>query len=150
MAILSEGSKAPTISAKDQLGNLISLEAFKGKKVLLYFYPSDNTPGCTAEACNLRDNFEELTNKGFEVIGVSPDSEKSHIKFIEKYKLPFTLISDPDHAVAKAFGVYDMKKFMGREFMGILRTSFIIDEKGIIEKVISKVATKDHAAQILI
>jgi thioredoxin-dependent peroxiredoxin len=149
MMHLKEGDKAPVFSGKDQNGNLISLNDFKGKKVVLFFYPKDNTPGCTAEACNLRDNYAELTKQGYKVIGVSADSEKSHEKFISKFNLPFPLIADTDKKIINDFGVWGPKKFMGREYDGIHRTTFVIDEKGIIERIINKVKTKDHTAQIL-
>lgn len=146
---LKVGDKAPAINAKDQNGNEISLAQFKGKKVVLYFYPKDSTPGCTKEACNFRDNYKTLQKKGYEVIGVSADSEKSHIKFIEKYELPFPLIADTDHKVVNDYGVWGLKKFMGREYMGINRTTFVIDEKGKIEKLIEKVDTENSTEQIL-
>jgi len=146
---LTQGDHAPSFEAKDQHGNPISLKEFSGKKLVLYFYPKDDTPGCTAEACNLRDNYEQFQSKGYEIVGVSTDSEKSHQKFIEKYNLPFRLIADVDKKVSEAFGVYGLKKFMGKEYMGINRSTFVIDEKGIIEKVIEKVETKNHAAQLL-
>lgn len=149
MSEITEGQKAPAITGVDQHGKTVSLEEYKGKKVILYFYPKDSTPGCTAEACNLRDNYDDLRSKGFDVIGVSPDSEKSHLKFIDKYQLPFRLIADTDTKLAEAYGVWGLKKFMGKEYMGINRTSFVIDEKGVIEKVINKVDTKNHAAQII-
>jgi len=148
MVILKKGDKAPAFAATDQDGNPVSLKDYTGKKVILYFYPADDTPTCTTEACNLRDNYADLTGKGYEVLGVSSDSEKSHLKFIGKYNLPFRLVSDPDHKVATAFGVYDWKKFMGREFIGIHRTTFVIDGKGEIEKVIEKVVSKKHTEQI--
>jgi peroxiredoxin Q/BCP len=149
MSILKEGDQAPALSAKDQLGNTVSLNEYAGKKVVLYFYPKDDTPGCTAEACNLRDNYDSLLQKGYEVIGVSPDSEKSHLKFIDKYKLQFRLIADTENEVAKAYGVFGLKKFMGKEYMGVNRTTFLINEQGLIDKVISKVDTKNHSSQIL-
>jgi len=149
MSKLAIGDHAPAFQAKDQHGNSISLQEFSGKKLVLYFYPKDDTPGCTAEACNLRDNYEHFQAKGYEIIGVSADSEKSHQKFIDKYSLPFRLIADVDKAVSEAFGVYGLKKFMGKEYMGINRTTFVIDEKGIIEKVIEKVETKNHSAQLI-
>ncbi|MCB0820273.1 MAG: thioredoxin-dependent thiol peroxidase [Bacteroidetes bacterium] len=147
MTTLKAGDKAPAFSGKDQSGNSVTLKDFSDKKLVLYFYPKDATPGCTAEACNLRDNYSELRSKGYEVIGVSPDSEKSHQKFIEKQNLPFRLIADTDTSIAQAFGVWGPKKFMGREYDGIHRTTFIIN-KGLIEQVIEKVDTKNHAAQI--
>jgi thioredoxin-dependent peroxiredoxin len=149
MSTLKQGDKAPAINAKDQLGNIISLNDYAGKKVVLYFYPKDDTPGCTAEACNLRDNYDSLLNAGFDVIGVSSDNEKSHQKFITKYSLPFRLISDIDQKVSNDYGVWGLKKFMGKEYMGINRTTFLIDENGNIEKVIEKVDTKNHISQIL-
>lgn len=149
MSTIAIGQKAPAIHAKDQHGNEISLEQYKGKKVILYFYPKDDTPGCTAEACNLRDNYEHLTQSGYDVIGVSTDSEKSHLKFIEKYNLPFRLIADTDQKVVQDYGVWGLKKFMGKEYMGVNRTTFVIDENGCIEKIITKVDTKNHAAQII-
>lgn len=149
MSTLKQGDKAPAINAKDQSGNTISLNDYAGKKVVLYFYPKDDTPGCTAEACNLRDNYDSLLNAGFDVIGVSTDNEKSHQKFIVKYSLPFRLISDTDQKVSNDYGVWGLKKFMGKEYMGINRTTFLIDENGNIEKVIEKVDTKNHIAQII-
>ena len=149
MSNLKKGDNAPVFEGINQNGASVQLDHFKGKKVVLYFYPKDDTPGCTAEACNLRDNFEQLNKNGYEILGVSPDSEKSHQKFIEKYKLPFNLLADTDHKIANAFGVYGKKKFMGKEYMGINRTTFIIDEKGVIEEVISKVDTKNHNSQII-
>jgi peroxiredoxin Q/BCP len=145
---LKVGDKAPAINAKDQHGNGITLTQFKGKKVVLYFYPKDSTPGCTKEACNFRDNYSALLKKGYQVIGVSTDSEKSHLKFIEKYELPFPLIADTDQKVVNDYGVWGLKKFMGREYMGINRTTFVIDEKGKIEKVIEKVDTENSTQQL--
>lgn len=146
---LKVGDKAPAIKAKDQNGAEITLEQFKGKKVVLYFYPKDNTPGCTNQACNLRDNYSALLKKGYVVIGVSADTEKKHQNFIKKFDLPFPLIADTDMKVINDYGVWGLKKFMGREFMGIIRTTFVINEKGIIERIIDKVVTKDHTAQVL-
>ncbi|NTW32797.1 MAG: thioredoxin-dependent thiol peroxidase [Bacteroidetes bacterium] len=148
MATLKQGDKAPDFKGKDQNGNTITLKDFIGKKLIIYFYPKDDTPGCTAEACNLRDNYAGLLKQGFQIIGVSADNEKSHQKFIDKFKLPFPLIADTDKSIIKSFGVWGNKKFMGREFDGILRTTFIINETGIIEKIITKVDTKNHANQI--
>lgn len=148
MTHLKIGDKAPAFSAKDQNGNIIDLENFKGKKLVLYFYPKDNTPGCTAEACNLRDNYEMLRKKGYEILGVSPDSEKSHQKFIENKELPFDLISDSDHKVMQDYGVWGEKKMYGRTYMGVNRTTFVISEDGNIEDIIEKVDTKNHAKQI--
>ncbi len=149
MTTLKEGDKAPEFSAKDQEGNIINLSDYKGKKVVLYFYPKDDTPGCTKEACDFRDNYTSLQAKGFEVIGVSPDPEKKHQKFIAKYDLPFALISDEDKAVHNAYEVWGLKKFMGREYDGTHRTTFVIDETGNIELVIKKVKTKEATAQLL-
>lgn len=149
MAQLREGDPAPLFRGKDQNGNEISLEKLKGKKVILYFYPKDNTPGCTAEACNLRDNYSGLRSKGFEVIGVSADSETSHQKFIGKYDLPFNLISDPDKSILEAYGAWGKKTMYGKIFKGILRKTFVIDEKGIIITIFDKVDTKNHTDQIL-
>ncbi|MFY0688673.1 MAG: thioredoxin-dependent thiol peroxidase [Cyclobacteriaceae bacterium] len=146
---LKQGDKAPSFEANDQNGDTVKLEDLRGKKVILFFYPKDLTPGCTAEACNLRDNYSDLQNKGYEVFGISQDSEKLHQRFIEKKELPYSLLSDPEHKVHHLYGTWDLKKFMGREYMGTLRTTFVIDENGIIEKVIDKVKTKDHTAQII-
>ncbi len=149
MAYLKEGEKAPAFSAKNQNGKLISLEDLKGKKVILYFYPKDDTPGCTAEACNLRDNYDALIDKGFEVVGVSPDAEDSHSKFIGKYNLQFNLLADTDKAIMKAYGAWGLKNMYGKEYEGVLRTTYVIDESGVIEKVFKKVDTKNHTDQIL-
>ena len=149
MSHLKIGDKAPAISAKDQNGNLVDLDHYKGEKVVLFFYPKDNTPGCTAEACNLRDNYSDLKAKGYEVIGVSPDSEKSHLRFIESKQLPFTLISDTNHKVLNDYGVWGEKKMYGRTYEGVHRTTFVISEDGVIEDIITKVKTKDHAQQII-
>ena len=149
MTTLKVGDKAPAIKAKDQTGAEITLAQFKGKKVVLYFYPKDDTPGCTKEACSFRDGYAKLKKKGYVILGVSADTEKSHQKFINKYDLPFTLISDPDRKVIEDYGVWALKKFMGREFMGIVRTTFVISEKGVIERIIEKVDTADAATQIL-
>jgi len=149
MSNLKIGDKAPEINAIDQNSNSINLETYRGKKVVLYFYPKDMTPGCTAQSCNLSDNYQLLQQKGYEVIGVSCDSVKRHQKFIEKHNLPFNLISDEDKKVVSDYGVWQLKKFMGREYMGIVRTTFIIDEKGLISDIISKVNTKEHTSQII-
>ena len=146
---LKEGDKAPDFSGKDQNGNKVSLSDFKGKRVILFFYPKDMTPGCTAEACNLGENYSELQKRGFEVIGVSADDETRHLKFIEKYSLPYTLLADTELEIIKSYGVWGWKKFMGKEYDGIHRTTFIIGKDGVLEKVILKVNTKDHSAQIL-
>ena len=149
MSKLQKGDKAPEINAVDQNGNQITLDQYKGKKVVLYFYPKDMTPGCTAQSCNLSENYTLLQKNGYDVIGVSCDSIKRHQKFIEKHSLPFNLISDEDQKVVNDYGVWQLKKFMGREYMGIVRTTFLIDEKGIIEDIIEKVNTKDHTSQII-
>lgn len=146
---LKEGDKAPAFTGRDQNGKKISLADFKGKKVILYFYPKDDTPGCTAQACNLRDNYADLRKRGFAVIGVSVDSEQSHKKFEQKYELPFTLLADDDKKIVEAYGVYGEKKFMGRAYMGTIRTTFVIDEQGRIEKILEKPDTKNHASQVL-
>jgi peroxiredoxin Q/BCP len=149
MVTLKEGDKAPAFSGKDQNGKMISLKDYKGKMLVLYFYSEAGTPTCTLETCNLRDNFPKLKKEGLEILGVSPDTEKKQKKFEEKYRIPFPLISDTENKVAKAFGVWDMKKLFGREYMGILRTTFIIDEKGMIRKIFHKPKNKAHAAEIL-
>ncbi len=145
------GSKAPEILGKDSNGNEIRLSNFSGKKLVLYFYPKDSTPGCTSEACNLRDNYSELRRQGYEVVGVSVDSEKSHQRFIEKNNLPFPLISDTDKQLVEQFGVWGEKKMAGRTYMGTFRTTFIINEQGIVERIIGpkEIKVKDHTAQIL-
>lgn len=149
MTKLKPGDPAPEIEAADQDGNPVSLKKFRGSKVVLYFYPKDDTPGCTAEACNLRDNYKLLTGKGFKILGVSADDEVRHKKFIEKYTLPFPLIPDKEKKILKDYGVWGMKKNYGKEYEGILRTTFIISEEGRIEQIITKVDTKNHTAQIL-
>ncbi len=149
MALLKKGDKAPDFAGVDQNGNQKKLSDYKGKKVVLYFYPKDNTPGCTAEACNLRDNYSELTSMGFEVIGVSPDNEKSHTNFVGKYNLPFTLLADTDMEILKAYGAWGEKKMYGKTYEGVLRTTYVIDEEGTIFKVFPKVNTRDHTKQIL-
>lgn len=149
MTTLKAGDKAPDFSAPDQDGDLHRLSDYKGKKLIVFFYPAANTPSCTIEACNLRDHYQELRQEGFDLLGVSADTKKKQSNFIAKHNLPFPLLADEDHSVIKAFGVWGPKKFMGREFDGIHRTTFVINEKGVIEKVIEKVKTKDHAAQIL-
>ena len=146
---LQPGDPAPEFQAKDQDGNPIALSDFKGKKLVLYFYPKDDTPGCTAQACDLRDNYQHMLAQGYAVVGVSVDDEKSHRKFIEKYELPFPLIADTDHAVVDAYGVWVEKNMYGRKYMGTARTTFVIDEAGKIGEVISKVNTKAHTGQIL-
>lgn len=149
MKELTEGTNAPDFTANDQNGNPITLSSFQGKKVILYFYPKDDTPGCTAEACNLRDNYESLTKQGFVVIGVSTDSEKSHQKFIAKHDLPFILIADTDKNVHELYGTWQEKSMYGRKYMGTARYTFVIDEKGVIVKIFTKVDTKNHTQQIL-
>jgi len=146
---LQEGEKAPAFSFTDSEGKRVSLKDLAGKKVVLYFYPKDDTPGCTAESCNLRDNYSSLMKKGYEVIGVSKDDEKSHAKFTKKFKLPFTLIPDTEKEIIKAYDVWGEKKFMGRTFDGVVRTTFLIDEKGRIEKIFRKVDNENHTEQIL-
>lgn len=149
MAILKIGDEAPPFTAIDQDGNPISLNEFRGKKLILYFYPKDDTPGCTAEACNLRDNYNLLLKKGYMIIGVSADDDRSHKKFIEKYELPFPLIPDKEKKILKAYGAWGKKKLYGREYDGILRTTYVISEKGVIEKIFTRVDTKNHTEQIL-
>jgi peroxiredoxin Q/BCP len=149
MTHLKIGDQAPPINSIDQNGKKITLAEFEGKKVVLYFYPKDMTPGCTVQSCNLRDNYQALLDKGYVVLGCSADSPVRHIKFIEKYDLPFSLISDEDKKVVEDYGVWGLKKFMGKEYMGISRTTFVIDENGLIEDVITKVDTKEHTSQIL-
>jgi peroxiredoxin Q/BCP len=146
---LTVGSKAPDFKTKDQDGNPVTLSDFKGKKVVLYFYPKDMTPGCTAEACSLRDNYKALQKAGYEVLGISSDNEKLHRKFIEKEKLPFRLLADEDKSVHAKFGTWVEKSMYGRKYMGTARVTFIINENGIISEVIEKVDTKNHADQIL-
>lgn len=147
--MLKTGDHVPDITVNDQDGNPVSLKNLNGRKVVLYFYPKDQTPGCTTEACNLRDNYTALQKQGFEVLGVSTDSEKSHQKFIEKENLPFTLLADPERKLHDAFGTWVEKSMYGRTYMGTARVTFVIDEKGVIEEVISKVDTANHTAQIL-
>ncbi len=150
MAIqLKEGDKAPAFSGKDQNGNKISLSDFKGKKLVLYFYPEDDTPTCTIQACNLRDNYSLLKKEGFEIVGVSPDESKKHKKFESKYSLPFLLIADATHSILEKYGVWDQKKMFGHEYMGVLRTTFVIDEKGIIRKIFLRPKSKTHAEEIV-
>jgi len=149
MSTLKEGDKAPNFTAKDQNGKTVSLSDYKGKDVILYFYPQDNTPTCTNEACNYRDNYQSLVSKGFEVIGVSPDNEKSHKKFEAKFSLPFTLIADTDRSIVEAYGLWAEKTTFGRTYMGVLRTTFVIDKKGVIKKIIDKVESKNASQQVL-
>lgn len=147
--MLQKGDKAPEFSGKDENGKTISLADFKGKKLVLYFYPKDDTSGCTAQACNLRDNLPALKNAGYEVVGVSVDDEKSHQKFITKFGLNFPLIADTDYQLVQAYDVWKEKSMYGRKYMGTVRTTFLIDENGIITDIIEKVKTDAHAAQIL-
>ncbi|MDD2550954.1 MAG: thioredoxin-dependent thiol peroxidase [Bacteroidales bacterium] len=149
MTFLKPGDNAPMFKGIDENGNTVELSNFAGKKVVLYFYPKDSTPGCTAQACNLRDNYETLLAQGYVVIGVSADSQKSHLKFKEKHNLPFPLIADTEKEIIKAYGVWGPKKFMGKTYDGIHRTTFIVNEKGLIDEVISKVKTKEHTNQII-
>ncbi len=149
MTSLQKGDRAPFFKGLNQAGKEISLDDYKGKKLILYFYPKDNTSGCTAEACSLNENYDTLTSQGYEVVGVSPDSASSHQKFITKYNLSFNLIADTEKAILQDYGVWGEKSMYGRKYMGVFRTTFVIDEKGIIEKVITKVDTKNAAAQIL-
>ena len=146
---LTEGDQAPDFNITDQNGKVHNISAYKGKKIILYFYPKDLTPGCTVESCDLRDNYQALKKDGFEVIGVSADDEKKHQKFIAKHKLPFNLLADTNKDVLNKYGVWGEKKFMGRTYDGIHRTTFVINENGIIEKIISKVKTTNHTQQIL-
>ncbi len=147
--MLNIGEKAPLITGLDQNNNVVTLEQYSGSKVVLYFYPKDSTPGCTAEACNLRDNYQILMEQGYKVVGVSPDSVKSHEKFAAKFELPFPLIADTEKKIVTDYQVWGEKKFMGRTYMGVFRTTFIIDEHGIIEDIITSVDTKNHTNQII-
>ena len=147
--MLKEGTTAPAFKTTDANGETVSLKDLRGQKVVLYFYPKDDTPGCTKEACSFRDDFAKFKKRGIAVLGVSPDSEKSHKKFETKYKLPFTLLADTDHAIAESYGVCGEKKFMGRTYTGVHRTTFLIDEKGKIKKVFEKVKPEDHASEVL-
>lgn len=149
MITLKAGDPAPEFQGIDQNGDTVKLSDFKGKKLIIYFYPKDNTPGCTAQSCNLRDNYTELQKQGYEILGVSQDSEKSHQKFIDKFDLPFTLLADTDHTIHEVFGTWGEKSMYGKTYMGTLRTTFVINEEGNITEVIEKVKTKDHTAQIL-
>ena len=149
MQNLVEGLPAPDFSGINQEGNSISLSALKGKKLILYFYPKDNTPGCTAESCNLNDNYDYWLSKGYEVIGVSPDSEASHLKFAQKFGLKFNLIADTNKEILQSYGVWGEKMNYGKTYMGVIRTTFVINEEGIIEKIFKKVDTKEHTIQIV-
>lgn len=149
MADLKVGDKAPDFEGKNQNGEKIALKDFAGKKLILYFYPKDNTPGCTAESCNLNDNYDSWLEKGFDVVGVSPDSEKSHQKFIDKFGFKFNLIADTEKEILEAYGAWGLKKMYGKEYMGVLRKTFVIDEEGVIVEIFEKVKTKDHTNQII-
>ena len=149
VAKLKEGDKAPDFSVRDGEGQTVCLKDLRGKKVVLYFYPKDDTPGCTKEACSFRDSFAKFKKRGIEVLGVSLDSEARHKKFAQKYDLPFRLLADTDHAIVEGYGTYGEKKFMGRTYMGIHRMTFLIDEKGKIKKIFSKVKPEDHAEEVL-
>lgn len=149
MKKLQEKDKAPDFTLLGDDGNEYSLASFKGKDILVYFYPKDDTPGCTTEACEIRDNYKEMEKLGLVVLGISPDNTKSHNKFKEKYKLPFRLLSDTDHKVCELYGVWAKKKFMGREYMGVLRSSFLIDKKGVIKKIYHEVKPKEHAKEVI-
>lgn len=146
---LQEGQKAPTFTGSDQDGNKISIKDFSGKKVVLFFYPEDDTPTCTVQACNLRDNYSLLKKNGFEVLGISPNDEESHQKFKEKFNLPFPLIADPKHKIIDKYGVWGEKNLYGRKYMGLHRTTFVIDEKGVIEKIFLRPKNKAHAEEII-
>lgn len=149
MAKLQVGDRVPEFTARDQDGNPVALKDFKGRKLVVFFYPKASTPGCTAEACSLRDHFGALQERGYQLLGVSADSQHRQANFRDRYKFPFPLLADQDHAVINAFGVWGPKKFMGRTYDGIHRTTFVIDGQGVVERVIEKVRTRDHAAQIL-
>ncbi len=149
MIHLHEGDKAPAFTGKDQDGKKVSLADFKGKKLVLYFYPEDDTPTCTMQACNLRDNYALLKREGFTIIGISPDDEKKHKKFETKYELPFMLIADPEHKIIEKYGVWGPKQMFGNKYMGLLRTTFVVDEKGVIRKIFLKPRSKQHADEII-
>jgi len=149
MSKLQIGDKAPDFKGVDQNENSISLSSFAGKNLIVYFYPKDDTPGCTAEACDLRDNYQMWIDKGYAVVGISPDSVASHQKFAQKYTLPFPLIADPEKKIIKAYGAWGLKKLYGKEYEGLLRMTFVIDEKGVITRIFEKVKTKEHTQQIL-
>jgi peroxiredoxin Q/BCP len=148
MTTFAKGDKAPFFSGKNQRDEEVSLSGFAGKKLILYFYPKDNTPGCTAEACNLNDNYQFWLNRGYEIVGVSPDTTASHRKFADKFGLKFNLVADPEHKILNAYGVWGEKKLYGKPYMGVLRTTFVINEKGIIDEVFHSVDTKSHSKQI--
>ena len=146
---LEPGQKAPAFTAEDSNGNVVSLKDFLGRKVVIYFYPEDDTPTCTVQACNLRDNYKELENAGYVVLGVSPNNVESHQKFAFKYSLPFTLLADPGHKVISKYGVWGEKNLYGRKYMGLHRTTFVVDEKGFIQKILKKPKSKTHAEEIM-
>ena len=147
--MIKEGGQAPDFKVRDTDGHEVSLSDFRGRKVVLYFYPKDDTPGCTKQACSIRDSFSEFEERGIKVLGVSLDDQASHRKFADKYELPFTLLSDTDHAVADAYGVYGEKEFMGKKYMGVDRKTFLIDEQGRLKKVFDKVNVEEHADEVL-
>lgn len=149
MTPLQEGTKAPAFTGKDQDGKKISLSDYKGSRIVLYFYPEDGTPTCTVQACNLRDNYALLRSRGFVILGVSPDEEKKHKKFETRFELPFTLVADPEHNIIDKYGVWGEKQLYGRKYMGLIRTTFLIDEKGIIRKIFNKPKSKQHAEEIV-
>jgi len=148
MNTVNVGDRVPDFEAHDEAGNLVRLSDYKGKKLIVFFYPRANTPGCTMEACNLRDNYADIQDRGYELLGVSEDSQRKQANFKDKFKFPFPLLADTDHAVIDAFGVWGPKKFMGREFDGIHRKTFVLDEDGVVVQRIDKVKTKDHATQL--
>ena len=149
MITLTAGTKAPAFKGKDQNGKTVSLPDYKGKKIVLFFYPEDDTPTCTVQACNLRDNYSLLKQHGFEILGISPDEPAKHKKFETKYSLPFTLLADPGHTIIEKYGVWGMKKLYGREYMGLHRTTFLVDEKGVIKKIFLRPKNKQHAEEII-
>ena len=149
MASLSKGDKAPEFKGLNQKGEQISLKGFKGKKLILYFYPKDNTPGCTAESCNLNDNYQMWLSKGYEIVGISPDSVASHQKFADKFQFGFNLVADPETKILQSYGVWGEKNMYGKKYMGVLRTTFVINEDGIIKEIFDKVETKNHSDQII-
>jgi len=147
--VSSAGTKAPEFELKDSAGQVHKLSDYRGQTIVVYFYPKDDTPGCTKEACSFRDAYQDFREAGVEIIGISPDSETSHSKFSEKYDLPFTLLADPDHQVCEAFGVWGLKKYMGREYEGVYRTTFIIDPEGVIKRVFENVKPSEHSHEVL-
>ena len=147
--MLKEGSTAPAFDTRDSEGRAVRLKDFRGKKVVLYFYPKDDTPGCTKEACSFRDAFADFEKRGIKVLGISTDNETTHKKFIQKYELPFTLLTDTDHSISERYGTYGQKKFMGRTYLGVYRTTFLIDEKGKIKRIFAKVKPDEHAREVL-